>query len=389
MSAWEKHADVGASPHPPVGEVHVQGEIHPPPREGPKNGDIDGTENIPIVDGDYVIYNRCPVFTYPEPAGAMTHSKRHMGAKKRRVGHVPKIFGNVYKFITGGVLPLPSQNWFDMKFMGVAQDGQHNGKDAKNFPESAGRLSVMVHGAVSMIADERYLDNPSFGDYIVVVPFDSGLRINGTENYGVPIFLNVKPGTNRNTIPSEPQFEKAFKTMVENALGGDLKVDDVKASIDVFKHATPWIIGTLLEVTPGENEIRVLLRPHLPITATANAASVPRADGELEDVSYETLEIASLRGEAETLKNRIRKHAQAIAVLNEQLRRNPSEEEETKLKNDLDEEVAAINKAKKQFQIIDAQIFDKAKGTGEDSSLTVKSGFRGSICNHGRNKCTP
>ena len=74
--------------------------------------------------------------------------------------------------------------------MGVAQDGQHNGKDAKNFPESAGRLSVMVHGAVSMIGT-----NATFITLRLVTTlrlyFDSGLRIS-TENYGFQSF-DFKP----------------------------------------------------------------------------------------------------------------------------------------------------------------------------------------------------
>lgn len=381
MSAWEKHADVGASPHPPVGEVHVQGEIHPFPRKAPKNGDIDDDlenipmENIPIVDGDYVIYNRCPVFTYPEAVGAMTHSKRHMGAKKRRVGHVPKIFGNVYKILTGGVV----SDLEKVKFMGVAQDGQHNGKDAKNFPESAGRLSVMVHGAVSMIADERYLDNPSFGDYIVVLPYDSGLRINGTENYGVPIVLNVKPGENNLISKADFQesfgdeFEKLLKAMLKKSVLGDLKVEEVKTGTDAMKYVTDFIIGTLLEVTPGENEIRVLLRPHLPITATANTASVSRGAGEVEDSWSEGGELGSK--EADSWNEKIETLSETIAKLEVQLgeaiKREASDQELTKLKERIHQQKIERQTAKDTLINIYHQILSgKVRVSGGASAST-------------------
>ena len=175
----EIHGDIGASPYPPSGEIIIQGEIHPPKKHDDRAPDAH----------DYVVYNRCPVFTTAKRGQAMTHKSRHrIGAKQRRLGAVPDIWSNFYKrgFQT-------DEQGEDIRFMGVTQDGQHNGKDAMNFPESAGRLAVMVHGAVSMVVDERYLDNPCFGDYLEYIPVDSGFRINGTKNYGLPIIRNVKP----------------------------------------------------------------------------------------------------------------------------------------------------------------------------------------------------
>ena len=54
-----KTDDVGASPYPPSGEITIQGEIHPPVREI-MNG---GPDRRKITEHDYVVYNRCPVFT--------------------------------------------------------------------------------------------------------------------------------------------------------------------------------------------------------------------------------------------------------------------------------------------------------------------------------------
>lgn len=269
MTSYEITADVGASPYPASGEVMVQAQIEPPGR--PVEG---GTTTAPTVD-DYVVYNRCPVFTTEMEPGNMTHSKRYrMGAKQRRLGNVPKIWSNCFGRGKGA---SGFDNYFDrddigkIRFVGVAVDGQHNGKDAQAFPESAGRLAVMVQGAVSMVVDERYLDNPTFGDYLEWYPEDSGLRISGTKNYGLPIIRNRKPRDierprNRANYDMEVNGNRQFSTLEE--VNGTFADGQPYDRCDK-KH----IIGMYLEHTPGQNEVRVLLRP---FTDLKPAAVPPR-----------------------------------------------------------------------------------------------------------------
>lgn len=251
--SWETTADVGASPYPPSGEIMVQGEIDPPKRTKKFESTL-----------DYVILPRCPVFTTESTQGAMTHSSRYRtGAKQRRLGNVPKIWANFYQRgmsvndENGGV--LTSEDVEKIRFVGVSVDGQLNGKDAKDFPESAGRLAVMVQGSVSMTIDERYLTNPTFGDYLEWLPDDSGLRITGTKHYGLPIIRNVKP----------QDVDTGRESWKEELFPFDT-IEIAKASLQrQYKgHKKENIIGMYLEHTPGQNEVRVLLRPFAPLKPT-------------------------------------------------------------------------------------------------------------------------
>lgn len=266
MTSYEKKADVGASPYPTSGEIMVQGQIEPPARHTVAGNP--GTQ--PTVD-DYVVYNRCPVFTTETEAGPMTHSKRHrMGAKHRRLGNVPKIWSNFFgrgKGATGDMGHYDADKIEKIRFVGVAVDGQHNGKDAHAFPESAGRLAVMVQGAVSMVLDERYLDNPTFGDYLEWYPEDSGLRISGTKKYGLPIIRNRKPsdinaGRDRLNYNQDVNGGNKFTTL-----------DEAKGMYAVYQNCDKkHIIGMYLEHTPGQNEVRVLLRPFTDLKPNAVVA---------------------------------------------------------------------------------------------------------------------
>ena len=255
MSSYKKTADVGASPYPASGEVMVQGQIQPPGRVEA----VDVPQKPPSID-DYVVYNRCPVFTTEMEPGIMTHSKRHrVGAKQRRLGNVPKIWSNFFgrgKGATGNRNHYDADSIEKIRFVGVAVDGQHNGKDAQAFPESAGRLAVMVQGAVSMVVDERYLENPTFGDYLEWYPEDSGLRISGTKNYGLPIIRNRKPQD------IDTPRERANYDQVVNGGNRFSTLEDAKNLYNTYKNCDKkHIIGMYLEHTPGQNEVRVLLRP--------------------------------------------------------------------------------------------------------------------------------
>lgn len=252
---WETEGDVAASPYPPSAEVTVQGEISPHKRK-----------DAAPTEADYVIYNRCPIFTTPDDQPTMSHSSRHrVGAKHRRVGAVPKIWSNFYN--RGLVVKADDlEEDANIRFVGVSQDGQHNGKDAKDFPESAGRLAVMVQGAVSMVVDERYLTNPCFGDFLEWIPEDSGLRLAGTKHYGLPIIRNIKPSTvNQNQTHAGEPGDTFKNDTLKNARAGLFKTGS-----NAGEYAKPnlnRIIGVLLEHTPRTNEVRVLLRPHVPLKA--------------------------------------------------------------------------------------------------------------------------
>lgn len=186
-----EHFDLPSSPHPPSGEVTIQGEIHPPGRINPKTKALIPEDKLD--EEDFIIYNRCLIFTSKEEHPAMTHRARHKQSnKQRRIGRVPKIWSNFYmrSYI------MDPAGAHDIRVMGLAYEGQHNGRDARAFPVSAGRLAVLVHGAASGVIDHRFLDNACFGDFLEVIPVDSGLRLNSaSEKYGIPIVRNVSPAS--------------------------------------------------------------------------------------------------------------------------------------------------------------------------------------------------
>ena len=258
MSAWEKHADGGASPIPPSAEVIVQGQIKP---HGRTSGKLEKPEH------DYVIYNRCPVFATQKQPGAMNHSSRYRGAKQRRLGNVPDIWSNFYMrgllVNNADDLPTPER----IRFLGVSQDGQHNGKDAKAFPESAGRLAVTMQGAVSMIVDERYLENPCIGDLLQWIPEDSGLRIKGTAEYGLPIIRKLSP---QELQPTRPTGAIVAGAAIPPRADGFADLNEAKLALKKLDNTNygnlannpPNFIGIYLGHTPGENEVRVLLMPN-------------------------------------------------------------------------------------------------------------------------------
>lgn len=181
-------ADFPSSPHPPSGEVTIQGEIHPPARSDFK-GDTVSEEHL--ADEDWIIYPRCLIFTEADKQDTMTRrSKHNMHNKQRRIGKVPKIFANFF----GRSYQMNTNGNLDIRPMGLAFEGQHNGHDARMFPVSAGRLASMIHGAASGVFDNRFLRNPCFGDYLEVLYCDSGFRPGtGSELFGIPIVRNVSP----------------------------------------------------------------------------------------------------------------------------------------------------------------------------------------------------
>jgi hypothetical protein len=185
-----KTYDMPGSPHPPSAEVSIQGEIHPPPLYG-ENGELLSDESV-FPPEAYISYNRCLFFTMKKDADqTMTKkSKYAIGNKQRRIGNVPHIWANFFD----RSYHHDDNGDIDIRCVGMGPDGQPNGADAKNFPESAGRLGIYTHGAVSPLIDPRFLENPCFGDYLEVVYADSGLRLGtGSDKFGIPIVRNVPP----------------------------------------------------------------------------------------------------------------------------------------------------------------------------------------------------
>jgi hypothetical protein len=193
--------DLPCSPYPASGEVTIQGEIHPPKDD---ESDNNGTD-------DYIVYNRCLVFTIPEKKGALTIAKRFNAAgKARRLGSVPPIWSNWHNRTMWDDEPDKRQP----RLVGISYEGVPNGVDAKKFPTECGRMAVLISGAASIVVDKRYLDNPTFGDYLEWLPADSGGRIRpGAEKYGTCIVRNIKREDLQGAIRSSKSIlDRSFNT---------------------------------------------------------------------------------------------------------------------------------------------------------------------------------
>jgi len=173
--------DLPCSPYPASGEVTIQGEIHPP-----KDGEVSDNNGT----DDYIVYNRCLVFTIPEEKGTLTIAKRFNAAgKARRLGSVPPIWSNWHN----RTMWKGEDKKVQPRLVGISYEGVPNGVDAKKFPTECGRMAVLISGAASIVVDKRFLDNPTFGDYLEWLPADSGGRIRpGAEKYGTCIVRNIK-----------------------------------------------------------------------------------------------------------------------------------------------------------------------------------------------------
>ena len=158
-----------SSPHGAGGVSNAQGVIEPPSRF-----DSGTKTRRPPRDTDYI----CP----PSHILLTVKSKKErklndqgipLSAKRQRRGDVPKLMANFFEiaFDEDG-----TPDDVDVEFFGVSHDGVTDYKAAKKYPDSAGRLTAAVQGAVTIFCDHRHLVNAHPGDILEYVPVDSRLR---------------------------------------------------------------------------------------------------------------------------------------------------------------------------------------------------------------------
>ena len=158
-----------SSPHGAGGVSNAQGVIEPPSRF-----DSGTKTRRPPRDTDYI----CP----PSHILLTVKSKKErklndqgipLSAKRQRRGDVPKLMANFFEiaFDEDG-----TPDDVDVEFFGVSHDGVTDYKAAKKYPDSAGRLTAAVQGAVTIFCDHRHLVDAHPGDVLEYVPVDSGLR---------------------------------------------------------------------------------------------------------------------------------------------------------------------------------------------------------------------
>jgi len=81
--------------------------------------------------------------------------------KRRRVEYGAKAFGNLFKFDTRQI-----SDKVQLRFVGVSHSGVVDGRTVKSNPISAGGLSVIVSGAVSVMCDPVDFKGAEIGDYV-------------------------------------------------------------------------------------------------------------------------------------------------------------------------------------------------------------------------------
>lgn len=190
-----------SDPYPSSGDVVIQGEVDPPPMY--EHGRLLPKDQMDVEQ--WTIYPRNLVFTTKKQEATMTRSFRTTTGKKRREGNVPRIFANWYNRAYG------DGDEEDIRCLGISYEGIANGSDARLHPLEAGRCAVLMSGAASIVVDKRFLDNPTFGDYLEWIPVESGARPeSGSEKYSLPIVRNISPA--------------AFRVVVGGVLGRGAQV---------------------------------------------------------------------------------------------------------------------------------------------------------------------
>jgi len=215
MASRLSRANVIADPPAPQNPVYTQVRIRP--------------ESFArdVKDSDYFVPPFCPVFISGR-ASTSPYAKHYATKKSMREGIVPDAVCNFYdknyeyRFRHG-----------DIRFLGVSHDGIADMKGAKQHPDSTGRFSVIVSGAVTMAVNPNDLMNPKIGDGLHWYAVDNGFNYSTyTEDFSPAVISNLNYRTYRAIIA-----KKGFV----NTYGG--------------------YIGTLIGINAKKTEVRVLLEP--------------------------------------------------------------------------------------------------------------------------------
>ena len=180
--------DMPSSPFSARAEVPIQGEIHPPPHPI----SLTEMEEVNKTETDYIIHQRVMVFVVNKQKETMSRYKKYAlnNGKRRLAGNVPDIFSN-WKDRSYELNPHVDMN---IRFGGMSLDSALDGLSSMNYPESDGRLAFCPKGAFPAVFDDRFFDNPQFGDILEWFPVDSGRHIiPGSTEYSLPIVRNLKP----------------------------------------------------------------------------------------------------------------------------------------------------------------------------------------------------
>jgi len=139
-------------PPAPQNPVHIQARINPRKDFNLQRQDV--------RDSDYFVPPFCPVFV---KSGASTspYAKTHATKKNMREGLVHDAVCNFYDNKNAAAKRF---NGVSLRFVGVSYDGIADMKGAERHPDSIGRFSVIVSGAVTIAVNPDDMKTASIGD---------------------------------------------------------------------------------------------------------------------------------------------------------------------------------------------------------------------------------
>lgn len=181
-----------SSPHGPSGVSNAQGVMGPPSRF-----DTHGTRRPPR-ETDYI----CPpshilLTVKPKSERKLNDQGIPLSAKRQRRGDVPRLMANFFE-----IAFKESDNDCDIEFFGVSHEGVTDYKAAKKYPDSAGRVTAAVQGAVTIFCDHRHLTTAEPGDVLEYIPVDSGLRWTDGHSQFAPCIVQKYSGPKRGVTSS-------------------------------------------------------------------------------------------------------------------------------------------------------------------------------------------
>ena len=185
-----------SSPHGPSGVSNAQGVIRPPPRN--ERGIVK-----PPRETDWI----CPpghilLSVKDKTDRPLNDQGIPLSAKRQRRGDVPNLMANFFELSFTDVDRTKLD--YNLQFFGVSHEGVTDFKAAKRYPDSAGRITAAVQGAVTIFCDHRHLVHAEPGDVLEYVPCDSGLRWTDGHSQFAPCIVQKYEGSARGEGGLEP-----------------------------------------------------------------------------------------------------------------------------------------------------------------------------------------
>ena len=166
-----------SSPHGPSGVSNAQGVIRPPRRVDSKGNQKPARETDWICPPGHILLSVKDKTDRP-----LNNQGIPLSAKRQRRGEVPNLTANFFELSFTDVDHTKLD--YTLEFFGVSHEGVTDFKAAKKYPDSAGRVTAAVQGAVTIFCDHRYLERAEPGDILEYVPCDSRLRwIDGHQQF--------------------------------------------------------------------------------------------------------------------------------------------------------------------------------------------------------------